>query len=178
MSTTVRSVPGSPSTIQSASALPAPPAEAMPTELKPAATKKFRSSGASPRMNWLSGVKLSGPLYSFFMPVVASDRDPVDRAVHQDREVIPVLAEQLELERVRQLVGRDPGLGLRLEAADQQAADLFLDVGVAVRVAQHGQVPVHAGDLVGHHVEVLGRVQRHGDPAHRADLPWPTGPRS
>ena len=58
--------------IQSASALPAPPAEAMPTELKPAATKKFRSSGASPRMNWLSGVKLSGPLYSFFIPVVAS----------------------------------------------------------------------------------------------------------
>ncbi len=23
-------------------------------------------------MNWLSGVKLSGPLYSFFMPVLAS----------------------------------------------------------------------------------------------------------
>ena len=48
--------------IHSASAWPAPPAEAMPTELKPAPTKKFRSSGASPRMNWLSGVKLSGPL--------------------------------------------------------------------------------------------------------------------
>ena len=48
--------------ISPASARPAPPAEAMPTELNPAPTKKFRSSGASPRMNWLSGVKLSGPL--------------------------------------------------------------------------------------------------------------------
>ena len=53
---------GPPLTIHSASARPAPPAEAMPTELKPAATKKLRTSGASPRMNWLSGVKLSGPL--------------------------------------------------------------------------------------------------------------------
>jgi hypothetical protein len=41
---------GSPATIHSASALPAPAAEAMPMELKPAATKKFRSSGASPSM--------------------------------------------------------------------------------------------------------------------------------
>ena len=62
MSLPVRSSPGSPESIHSASALPAPPAQAMPTELKPAATKKFRHSGASPMMNWLSGVKLSGPL--------------------------------------------------------------------------------------------------------------------
>jgi hypothetical protein len=48
--------------IHSASARPAPPAVAMPTELNPAPTKKFLHSGASPRMNWLSGVKLSGPL--------------------------------------------------------------------------------------------------------------------
>ena len=51
-----------PSRIHLASARPAPPADAMPTELNPAATQKFRSPGASPRMNWLSGVKLSGPL--------------------------------------------------------------------------------------------------------------------
>ncbi|HEX9356910.1 MAG TPA: hypothetical protein VF933_24230 [Streptosporangiaceae bacterium] len=38
---------------------PGPPADAMPTELKPAPTKKFRRPGASPAMNWLSGVKLS-----------------------------------------------------------------------------------------------------------------------
>jgi hypothetical protein len=62
MSTASRSTLGSPSTIHSASARPAPPAVAMPTELKPAPTKNPRTSGASPRMNWLSGVKLSGPL--------------------------------------------------------------------------------------------------------------------
>ncbi len=62
MSAAVRSSPGSPDRIHSARARPAPPADAMPTELKPAPTKKFRSPGASPAMNWLSGVKLSGPL--------------------------------------------------------------------------------------------------------------------
>ncbi len=95
-------------------------------------------------------------------------RDPGDPVLHQDREVIPVLLEQLELERVGQRVGRDPRLGHRLETADQQAADLFLHVDVAVLVTQHGKVPVHPVDLVGDHVEVLGRVQRHGHPAHHA----------
>ncbi len=62
MSTVVRSLVGAPSTIHSASARPAPPADAIPTELNPAPTKKFATSGASPRMNWLSGVNDSGPL--------------------------------------------------------------------------------------------------------------------
>ena len=96
-------------------------------------------------------------------------RDPDDPVLHQDREVLPVLLEQLELERVGQRVGRDPRLGHRLETADQQAADLFLDVDVAVLVTQHRKVAVHPLDLVGDHVEVLGRVQRHGHPGHRAD---------
>jgi hypothetical protein len=39
MSTSDRSKGGEPSTIHSASALPAPPADWMPIELKPAATK-------------------------------------------------------------------------------------------------------------------------------------------
>src|SRR6185437_16697713 len=50
---------------------------------------------------------------------------------------------------------------------DHEPADLLLDVGVAVRVAQHRVVPVHPVDPLGDHVEVLGRVQRDGDPAHR-----------
>lgn len=41
---------------------PRSPAEAMPTELKPAPTKNPATPGTSPRRNWLSGVKLSGPL--------------------------------------------------------------------------------------------------------------------
>ena len=102
-------------------------------------------------------------------PGLGQDRDPVDRAVHQDREVVPVLLEQLELERVGQRVGRDPRLGVGLEAADDQPADLLLDVGIAVRVAQDREVPVHPVDLLGDHVEVFGRMQRHGHAAHRAD---------
>src|SRR3712207_8594809 len=42
---------------------------------------------------------------------------------------LPVLVEQLELEGVRDGLGCDPGLGLRLEAADDEAADLLLVVG-------------------------------------------------
>ena len=58
--------------------------------------------------------------------------------------MVPVLVQQRELERVGQLVRRDPGLGLGLEAADDQAADLFLEVGVAVGVTQDRQVAVDA----------------------------------
>src|SRR3984885_2024599 len=101
------------------------------------------------------------------------DRYPRYRAVHEDREVVPVLVEKLELERVGQLVRRDPWLGLRLESADDQPADFFLEVGVAVRVTQYRQVPVRPVDPLGHHVEVLGGVQRHRYPAHRADLLGP-----
>src|SRR3546814_338074 len=43
----------------------------MPKALKPAPTKKFVSSGASPRMKLPSGVKLSGPLMSGLTPAVA-----------------------------------------------------------------------------------------------------------
>src|SRR5207302_1846603 len=61
ISTDHRSMVCSPFNIHSARYLPAPPAEAMPTELKPARTKRFRNSGASPIRKLLSGVKLSGP---------------------------------------------------------------------------------------------------------------------
>src|SRR3546814_1355072 len=72
MSTGHRSIVGSPSTIHSASAPPAPPALAMPAELKPAPTKKFFRSGASPRMKLPSGVKLSGPLTNCLIGAVSN----------------------------------------------------------------------------------------------------------
>ena len=50
--------------IQSAIALPMPPAPAIPCAQKPAATKKPRTDD-SPRMNSLSGVNASGPLINF-----------------------------------------------------------------------------------------------------------------
>jgi hypothetical protein len=37
--------------------------------------------------------------------------------------VLPVLGQQLELERVRDVLGGAPRLGVRLEAADDQPAD-------------------------------------------------------
>ena len=87
--------------------------------------------------------------------------------------MVPILFQQLEFERVRDLVRRHPRLGLRLEAADDQPADLLLEVGVAVGVAQDRQVGVHAVDRLGDDVEVLGGVQRHVDAGHRADLLGP-----
>ena len=100
-------------------------------------------------------------------------RDAAHRLVHEHREVLPVLLEQLELERVGQVVGRPPGLRLRLETADDQAADLLLEVGPAVRVAHDRQVGMGALDRLGHDVEVLARVQRHG---HSDQVPQRLGP--
>ena len=52
--------------------MPAPPAEAMPKALKPAPTKKLRTSGASPIIQLPSGVKLSRPLIICLIPADAS----------------------------------------------------------------------------------------------------------
>ena len=90
-------------------------------------------------------------------------------ALHEHREVLPVLVEQLELEGVRDLLGRDPRLGLGLEPPDDEATDLLLDVGPAVRVAQDRQARRDAVDLVGDDVEVLGGVQRHPHPGQCPD---------
>ena len=120
-------------------------------------------------MNWLSGVKLSGPLYSFLSPVLLQDGYPMDGRLHEHAEVVPVLLEQLELEGVGQRVGCDPRLRRRLEPADDEATDLLLDVGVPVGVAQDREVRMDALDGLGHHVEVLGRVEGHVDPAQEAD---------
>jgi hypothetical protein len=92
--------------------------------------------------------------------------------------VVPVLLEQLELERVGDRVGRDPRLRLGLEAADDEPADLLLEVGVAVRVAQDRQVAVDALDLVGDDVEVLGGVERARSPRRARRRSSPTGRRS
>ena len=79
----------------------------------------------------------------------------MDRTAHADLEALPVLVEQLELEWVGQLVWRDPRLGDRFEAPDEQTADLLLDVGVAVGVTQDRQVTVHPLDLLGDDIEVF-----------------------
>ena len=94
-------------------------------------------------------------------------------AFHEDLEVVPVLVQQLELEGIRDLIGRDPRLRDGLEAPDHEAAHLLLHVRVAVGIAQDRHHAIDARDLVGHDVEVLGRVQGHVDAGHRADCLGP-----
>jgi hypothetical protein len=53
-----------------------------------------------------------------------------------------------------------PGRGVGLEAPHQQAADLLLEVDVAVRIAHDRQVAEHALDPVGDDVVVLAGKQR------------------
>ncbi len=97
-------------------------------------------------------------------------RDPQQRVVHQNLEVVPILVQQLEFERVRDRIGRHPRFGFGLEAADHQPADFLFEVRVAVGVAQDRQVGVHAVDGFADDVEVLGRMQRDVHTGHRADL--------
>ena len=91
--------------------MPAPPAEAMPKALKPAPTKKPRTSGASPRMKLPSGVKLSGPLMSCLTPAVSSAGTRPSASSMQRLEMVPVVVEQLELEAVRQRRRSAQGIG-------------------------------------------------------------------
>ena len=58
-STSHASIVGCPAAIHSATSRPAPGPAAMPVEFNPAHRNMFRSSGASPSMYRLSGVKLS-----------------------------------------------------------------------------------------------------------------------
>ena len=169
MSTAVRSLVGSPSTIQSASARPAPPPDAMPTELNPAPTKKPREPGRLAQDELIVGREALRAVEQLLETGLLQHGDPMDGGLHQHTEVIPVLLQELELERIGQRIRGDPRLGLRLEAPHDEAADLLLDVGVAVGVAQDGQVRADTRNGFGHHVEVLGRVEGDVDPAQEAD---------
>src|SRR6185312_7086175 len=87
-------------------------------------------------------------------------------------ELVPILGEQLELEAIRNPLDV-PWLGLRLEAADDETADLFLEVDVAVRIANDGHVGCDAFDRLGDDVEMLGGLQGHGDACERAEFARP-----
>ncbi len=89
-------------------------------------------------------------------------RRAMDRSPHQRLELIPILGQQLELERFGD-AARAPGLRHRLEAAHEQAADLFLVIDEPVGIAHHRQVRRHAWNALGHDVEMLRRMQRRGD---------------
>jgi hypothetical protein len=93
------------------------------------------------------------------------------RVVHQDLELVPVVRQHAELEIVGD--GILPRLGLRLEAAHQQAADLLLEVDVAVGIAHHRQIARHVLHSLGDDVHVLAREQRDRHANHAAHLARP-----
>ena len=97
---------------------------------------------------------------------------PMYRIAHQDLELIPILAQQLELEPVRNR-RHVPRLGYRLEATHHQAADLFLVIDESVGIAHHRQVAVDARDRTGDDVEMLGREQRYIDAGELAEFTRP-----
>ena len=84
--------------------------------------------------------------------------------------MIPVFLQELEFERVGDGVGRHPRFGFGFETADDQTADLLLEVGVAIRIAQDRQVGVRTLDGLGHHIEMLRGVERNIHTRHRPDL--------
>jgi hypothetical protein len=86
--------------------------------------------------------------------------------------VVDVLGELVEGEVLGD-AGHAPGLGLRLECADEELARVLLVVGAFVGHAQHRQVRRQAGDLLCHDVEVLAGVERNGGARHQADLTRP-----
>jgi len=86
--------------------------------------------------------------------------------------VLPVLGQQREREVLGEPV-HPPRLRHRLEAAHEQATDLFAHVDPAVGVAEHGELARHPGHGLGDDVEMLGGVQRHVDARHPAQLASP-----
>src|ERR1039457_4465612 len=140
MSTADRSVPGSPARIHSASARAAGRGDADRVE-----------AGADEEVPQLGGLaedvlvvrrETLRAVVEHLDASVAEGWNPELRALHEDREMIPVLFEKLELEGVGQRVGGDPGFRVGLEPADDQAAHFLLEVGVSVWVAQDRQVAV------------------------------------
>ena len=87
-------------------------------------------------------------------------------------EMIEVIVKEAEFP-IRGNVAGDPALGVRLIPAHHKAADLFLEIGAPIRIAQRGGVGGKAVDLFGDDVLVLDRMQRHRDPGHRAQLARP-----
>ena len=78
--------------------------------------------------------------------------------------MVEILRQLIEAEVVRDAV-HAPGLGHRLEGAQQHLARVFLVVGALVGHPQHRQLR-QAGDVLGDDVEMLAGLQRHGDTGH------------
>ena len=136
-----------------------------PHRVEAAADPEVGEARRRPEDKVVIGGERLGPVVELLDLRGGQRRHALDRVFHQDLERLPVVGQQLELEVLRDATAvrgaLQPGCRLRLEAAHQQAADLLLEVHVAVGIAQHRQVAVHAVDAVGDDVVVLAGEQRH-----------------
>jgi hypothetical protein len=99
-------------------------------------------------------------------------RDAGERRLHMLLEMIPVVLEELEFEIAGDVAG-GPGNRVRLVAAEDEAADLLLEIGAPVRIADGRHAGHDAVDLLGDDILVLDRLERHADARHRRDLARP-----
>ncbi len=103
-------------------------------------------------------------------------RKPGKSGFHVLLEVIPVVVEKTEGEIVGISAGFarwHPGDRVRLVAAEGEPADLLLEIGAPVGIADRRHAGCDAGDRFGDHVLMLHRLERHGDASHRGDLARP-----
>ena len=108
-----------PATIHSAKARPAPPADAMPTELNPGDIDAADVRRRTEDELVVRGERLRA-VVELLHPRGGQRREAVQGRLHEHLEVLPVLVEQLELEGIGDLVRGDPRLGDRLEAPDDE----------------------------------------------------------
>jgi hypothetical protein len=103
---------------------------------------------------------------------VPEHRDPPHHPVVEGRQVVPVLPEGRELG-----VGRDALRGPRtapgLEEADHELAGVVLHVGPVVAGLERRHVGGKVGDVLGHDVVVVERLQGQADAGARGHLPPP-----
>ena len=125
---------------------PIPPApsprrrrEAMPKALKPAPTYMLAHSGARPRMKLPSGVKLSGAV-DHLLDAASASAGTRAMACSMCCSKWSQSSSNSRNSQSFGHVARGPGLRVGLVAAHDQTADLLLEIGAPVGVAQRGRV--------------------------------------
>ena len=129
---------GRPSRIHSAITRPTPPAPAMPWAQNPAATKK-PVHVALAEHELVVGREALGPVHQLHDVGVLGRGNPAAGVLHQRREAIPVLGEQLVVEVGGHAVDR-PRRRIALVAAEHEAVALAAEVHEVVGIAELRQV--------------------------------------
>ena len=158
--------------MQWASAMPAPPPVATPTEFMPQPRNSPRVLRRLAQQERAVRREALGTVEQHLHARGLERRQPVQCVPHHRLEVIPVLRQQLEGEVFAQAVRID-GPGARFEAADEQPARIVADVEMAVVIGQRRHIALDALDGLGEQIEVLARPHRDVDAGRRSHLPAP-----